>query len=72
MVPARKKGYAVPALNGQNLESLAAVAEAAAEENSPVILVITPSVIKYAGMPYISGTSKNCRATLQRSHKRTS
>jgi fructose-bisphosphate aldolase, class II len=58
MVPARKKGYAVPALNVQNLESLTAVAEAAAEEKSPVILAITPSVIKYAGMPYISGLAK--------------
>ena len=58
MVPARKKGYAVPALNVQNLESLTAVAEAAAEEKSPVILAITPSVIKYAGMPYIVGMAK--------------
>jgi fructose/tagatose bisphosphate aldolase len=30
MVPARKNGYAIPALNVQNLESLTAVAEAAA------------------------------------------
>ena len=58
MVPARKEGYAVPALNVQNLESLTAVAEAAVEENSPVILAITPSVIKYAGMPYISGLAR--------------
>ena len=48
MVPARKNGYAIPALNVQNLESLTAVVEAAAEEKSPVILAITPSVIKYA------------------------
>ena len=58
MVQARKKGYAVPALNVQNLESLTAVAEAAAEEKSPVILAITPSVIKYAGMPFISALAK--------------
>ena len=58
MVPARKKGYAVPALNVQNLESLTAVAEAAAEEKSPVILAISPSVIKYAGMPYIVALAK--------------
>jgi fructose-bisphosphate aldolase class II len=53
MVPARKNGYAIPALNVQNLESLTAVAEAAVEEKSPVILAISPSVVKYAGLPYI-------------------
>ncbi len=59
MVPARKNSYAIPALNVQNLESLTAVAEAAVEEKSPVILQITPSVIKYAGMPYIVGLAKS-------------
>jgi fructose-bisphosphate aldolase class II len=58
MVPARKNGYAVPALNVQNLESLTAVAEAAAEEKSPVIMQITPSVIKYAGLQYIASLAK--------------
>jgi fructose-bisphosphate aldolase class II len=54
MVPARKKGYAIGAFNVQNLESTLAIAEAATEEKSPVILQITPSVIKYAGLAYIS------------------
>ncbi len=58
MVPARKNGYAIPALNVQNLESLTAAAEAAVEEKSPVILQITPSVIKYAGLPFITGLAK--------------
>lgn len=58
MIPARKNGYAIPALNIQNLESLTAVAQAAAEEKSPVILAISPSVVKYAGLPYISGMAK--------------
>jgi fructose-bisphosphate aldolase class II len=58
MVPARKKGYAIAALNVQNLESLTAVAEAAAEEKSPVIMQITPSVIKYAGLQYITSLAK--------------
>ena len=58
MIPARKNGYAVGAFNVQNLESMQAVAEAAAEEKSPAILQITPSVIKYAGLPYISGLVK--------------
>lgn len=58
MVPARKNGYAIPALNIQNLESLKAVSEAAVEEKSPVILAISPSVVKYAGLPYIVGMAK--------------
>ncbi|MCW4017734.1 MAG: class II fructose-1,6-bisphosphate aldolase [Candidatus Bathyarchaeota archaeon] len=58
MVPARKNGYAIPALNVQNLESLTAVAQAAVEEKSPVIIAISPSVLKYAGLPYIVGMAK--------------
>jgi len=58
MVPARKNGYAVGAFNVQNLESLSAIAEAAAEEKSPAIMQITPSVIKYAGLAYISNLAK--------------
>jgi fructose-bisphosphate aldolase, class II len=58
MVPARKNGYAIPALNVQNLESLKAVAEAAVEEKSPVIIAISPSVVKYAGMQYIMALAK--------------
>src|SRR3989337_2200729 len=58
MVPARKNGYAIGAFNVQNMESAQAVAEAAAEEKSPAILQIPPSVIKYAGLPYISGLVK--------------
>lgn len=58
MVPARKNGYAIGAFNVQNLESVSAVAEAAAEEKSPVIMQITPSVIKYAGLAYISNLVK--------------
>jgi fructose-bisphosphate aldolase class II len=58
MVPARRNGYAVPALNVQNLESLTAVAEAAVEEKSPVIVQITPSVIKYAGLQYITALAR--------------
>ncbi len=63
MVPARKNGYAVPALNVQNLESLKAVAEAAVEEKSPVILAISPSVVKYAGMAYIVTLAKTATQT---------
>jgi fructose-bisphosphate aldolase class II len=45
--------YAVGAFNIHNLESLHAVVTAAQEENSPVIVAVTPSAIKYAGLAYL-------------------
>ena len=45
--------YAVGAFNIHNLESLLAVITAAEEEKSPVIVAVTPSAIKYAGLPYL-------------------
>jgi fructose-bisphosphate aldolase class II len=46
--------YAVGAFNIHNLESLQAVVAAAQEENSPVIVAVTPSAIKYAGLTYLA------------------
>ena len=40
MIPARKNGYAIAALNVQNLESMSAVAEAAAEEKSSFDVIL--------------------------------
>jgi fructose-bisphosphate aldolase class II len=54
MIPARKKAYAVGAFNVNNLETVLAVAEAAAEEKSPAIVAVTPSAIKYGGLIYLS------------------
>jgi fructose-bisphosphate aldolase class II len=54
MVPARKKGYGIGAFNTNNLEVVQAVAEAAVEEKSPAIVAVTPSAIKYGGLPYLS------------------
>lgn len=51
---ARQKGYAVGAFNINNLETLLAVVEAANEEKSPVIVAVTPSAIKYAGLTYLT------------------
>ena len=48
--------YAVGAFNIHNLESLQAVVTAAQEENSPVIVAVTPSAIKYAGLTYLAKT----------------
>ena len=53
MTPAAQEGYAVGAFNINNLESLFAVTEAAIEKNSPVIVAVSPSSIRYAGLMYI-------------------
>ncbi len=50
---AQREGYAVPAFNIHNLETLQVVIETAAELRSPVILAGTPSTISYAGGEYI-------------------
>jgi fructose-bisphosphate aldolase class II len=55
---AMAKGYGVGAFNISNLESLLAVVEASAEEQSPVIVAVTPSSIKYAGLEYLVGMVK--------------
>ncbi|MDH5745438.1 MAG: class II fructose-1,6-bisphosphate aldolase [Candidatus Bathyarchaeota archaeon] len=49
---AMKEAYAVGAFNISNLESLLAVVEAAVEEKSPVIVAVTPSSIRYAGLAF--------------------
>ena len=56
MVPQEKKVHAIGAFNVQNLESVKAIVEAATEEKSPAILQITPSVIKYAALGYITSS----------------
>ena len=50
---AQREGYAVPAFNIHNLETLEVVVETAAELKSPVILAGTPSTISYAGGEFI-------------------
>lgn len=46
---AQQQGYAVPAFNIHNLETMQVVVEAAAEMRSPVILAGTPGTYLYAG-----------------------
>ncbi|WP_047382629.1 tagatose bisphosphate family class II aldolase [Cetobacterium sp. ZWU0022] len=53
LLDAQKKGYAVPAFNIHNLETIQVVVETANELNSPVILAATPSTVKYAGIEYL-------------------
>ncbi|MGV2644287.1 tagatose-bisphosphate aldolase subunit KbaY, partial [Clostridium perfringens] len=50
---AQREGYAIPAFNIHNLETLQVVVDTAAELKSPVILAGTPSTIAYAGGEYI-------------------
>lgn len=51
---AMEQGYAVPAFNIHNLETIQSVLQTAAEMRSPVILAGTPGTIEYAGGEYIA------------------
>lgn len=50
--------YAVGAFGVQNLETVQAVVEAAVEERSPAILLISAGAIKYAGLQTLAGVVK--------------
>lgn len=53
LIKARKDGYAIPAFNFDDLEMLKGIIEAAEEEKSPVILMVTESAAKYMGVEYV-------------------
>jgi len=48
-----KEGFAIGAFNVNNMEIIQAIVDAAAEENSPVILQASSSAIKYARINYL-------------------
>lgn len=50
---AQRDGYAVPAFNVHNLETVQVVAETAAKLNSPVIMAGTPGTFSYAGLDFL-------------------
>ncbi|WP_108648948.1 tagatose bisphosphate family class II aldolase [Dongshaea marina] len=50
---AQREGYAVPAFNIHNLETVQVVVETASELGSPVILAGTPGTFDYAGSDYL-------------------
>ena len=50
---AYKGGYAIGAFNVNNMEIIQGIVDAAAEQNSPVILQASSSAIKYARVPYL-------------------
>lgn len=59
LLKAQKYGYAVPAFNIHNLETLQVVAETAMEMRSPVIIAGTPSTIEeYAGPDYVKAMAE--------------
>ncbi|WP_313892304.1 tagatose-bisphosphate aldolase subunit GatY [Psychrobacillus sp.] len=58
LIKARKEGYAVPAFNIHNLETIQVVVEAAAELRSPVILAATPGTMVYGGREYIQAIAE--------------
>jgi fructose-bisphosphate aldolase class II len=63
LTTATAEGYAVGAFNINNMEILQAIAEAAAEEKSPIIIAASPSAIKYAGLEYITAMVKAAAKT---------
>ncbi|MGE5405318.1 MAG: class II fructose-bisphosphate aldolase, partial [Candidatus Saccharibacteria bacterium] len=58
LAQAEKGGYAVGAFNANNMEIVQAIAEAAEQEKSPVIMQASQGAIKYAGLDYIVGMVK--------------
>lgn len=58
LIKARKEGYAVPAFNIHNLETIHVVVEAAVELSSPLILAATPGTMDYAGRAYIQAIAE--------------
>lgn len=53
LLKAQREGYAVPAFNIHNLETIQVVLKAASDLKSPVILAATPSTVKYADENYL-------------------
>lgn len=58
LIKARKEGYAVPAFNIHNLETIQTVVEAAVEMKSPIILAATPGTMTYGGRAYIQAIAE--------------
>lgn len=58
ILDAQNNGYAVPAFNIHNLETVKVVIEAANEMKSPVILAATPGTIEFAGRDYLQSIAE--------------
>lgn len=53
LIKAQQEGYAVPAFNVHNLETVQVIAETASELGSPVIMAGTTGTYNYAGLNYL-------------------
>lgn len=53
LLKAQKEGYAVPAFNCHNLETIQVIVDTANKMKSPVIVAATPGTFDYAGRDYI-------------------
>lgn len=62
LLPARRKKYAVPAFNVNDLEFLKSVMDAAVKLKSPVILQTSEGAIAYAGMDYLIAMMRTAAA----------
>lgn len=58
LLKAQKEGYAVPAFNVHNLETVHTVVRAAVEMRSPLILAATPGTMDYAGRGYMQAIAE--------------
>ena len=58
LLKAQAEGYAVPAFNVHNLETLQVVVETAYEMRSPVILAGTPGTFAYCGRDYLQALAE--------------
>jgi len=63
---AQREGYAVPAFNIHNLETVQVVADTAARMGSPVILAGTPGTFNYAGIDYLVAICRQAARITQR------
>ncbi|HOJ83127.1 MAG: class II fructose-1,6-bisphosphate aldolase [Dethiobacteria bacterium] len=61
---ADREGYAVGAFNCNNMEIVQAIARAAEEEKSPVIIQASQGAIRYAGLQYIIGLVNQAAAEI--------
>lgn len=61
LLKAQNEGYAVPAFNIHNLETIQVVLQASRDLKSPVILAATPSTVKYADENYILAIIEKAR-----------
>lgn len=63
LLKAQREGYAVPAFNIHNLETLQVVVETAAEMRSPLIVAGTPGTFSYAGTGNVVAIARDLAKT---------